>query len=283
MIKQWIDTYKPKNVQETEQALREIMQEIALAGLYRSDFFKHAAFYGGTALRIFHGLNRFSEDLDFSLLKKDNEFNINQYFDAIVAEFLAYGLKVTIIQKNKSSMSKIDSAFLKSDTLWSELKLESTMPQINISIRPIIKIKIEVDTSPPLNFATENLLLIKPFSFYVNCFQLPFLFSGKMHAVLFRKWGNRVKGRDWYDLEWYIKNEIELSLSHFSTRALESGDLNEAITSKDQIISLLIDKIDSVNFKIIKEDIIRFIPNPEVLEIWSRDYFSQLVRKINVQ
>jgi predicted nucleotidyltransferase component of viral defense system len=67
MIKEWIESYEPKSVQNTEQALREIMQEIALAGLYRANFFKHAAFYGGTALRIFHGLNRFSDDLDFSL------------------------------------------------------------------------------------------------------------------------------------------------------------------------------------------------------------------------
>jgi hypothetical protein len=192
MIKQWIESYQPNNVQETEQALREIMQEIALAGLYRASFFKHAAFYGGTALRIFHGLDRFSEDLDFSLLQKNVDFNLEPYFKSVIEEFDALGIKVSLNQKQKSTISSIDSAFLKSDTVWSELIFENTIPQIDLSIKPIVKIKIEVDTNPPLNFETENLLLTKPFSFYVNCLTLPNLFAGKMHALLFRKWKNRL-------------------------------------------------------------------------------------------
>ena len=283
MIKQWIETYSPKNVQETEQALREIMQEIALAGLYRSNFFKHAAFYGGTALRIFHGLNRFSEDLDFSLLEKNDDFNLEPYFKAIIDEFEALGIKVSLTQKQKSSVSSIDSAFLKSDTLWSELIFETTIPQINLSIKPIIKIKLEVDTRPPLGFETENKLLTKPFSFYVNCFTLPDLFAGKMHALLFRKWKNRVKGRDWYDLEWYLKNGTEINLVHFCQRALESGDWRDQTITLAQLLNLLNEKIESVDFKIIKEDIIRFIPNPEVLDIWSADYFKKLVGKIKIE
>lgn len=283
MIKQWIETYSPKNVQETEQALREIMQEIALAGLYRSNFFKHAAFYGGTALRIFHGLNRFSEDLDFSLLEKNDDFNLEPYFKAIIDEFEALGIKASLTQKQKSSVSSIDSAFLKSDTLWSELIFETTIPQINLSIKPIIKIKLEVDTRPPLGFETENKLLTKPFSFYVNCFTLPDLFAGKMHALLFRKWKNRVKGRDWYDLEWYLKNGTEINLVHFCQRALESGDWRDQTITLAQLLNLLNEKIESVDFKIIKEDIIRFIPNPEVLDIWSADYFKKLVGKIKIK
>jgi len=209
MIKEWIESYEPKNIQDTEQALREIMQEIALAGLYRANFFKHAAFYGGTALRIFHQLNRFSEDLDFSLLQKDTDFEFDYYFKSIVDEFQSLGIKVSLNQKIKSTISSIDSAFLKSDTFWSELIFEDTIPQIKLSIKPNIKIKLEIDTNPPLQFGTENKLLTKPFSFYVNCLTLPDLFAGKMHALLFRKWKTRVKGRDWYDLEWYIKKRSE--------------------------------------------------------------------------
>jgi len=276
MIKQWIESYKPNNVQETEQALREIMQEIALAGLYRSSFFKHAAFYGGTALRIFHGLDRFSEDLDFSLLEKDPDFYFEPYFKFILEEFDALGIKVSLSQKQKSPISSIDSAFLKSDTLWSELIFEDTIPQIKLSIKPIVKIKIEVDTNPPLNFDTQNLLLIKPFSFYVNCFTLPDLFAGKMHALLFRKWKNRVKGRDWYDLEWYIKKGVQINLVHFCQRALESGDWKEDTINKNQLLELLNQKIDSIDIGKVKEDIIRFIPNPKSLDIWSTAYFKQL-------
>jgi len=188
------------------------MQEITLADLYRGGFYKHAACYGGTALRIFHGLNRFSEDLDFSLLEKETEFELEPFFNSVVEEFNALGLQISLKQKTKLNISNIDSAFLKSETLWSELELGSTIPQIKFSSKPSIKIKIEVDTDPPLNFETENLLLSKPFSFYVNCFTLPNLFAGKMHALLFRKWKNRVKGKDWYDMEWYIRNGVELNL-----------------------------------------------------------------------
>jgi predicted nucleotidyltransferase component of viral defense system len=280
MIKEWIDSYKPKNVQQTEQALREIMQEIALSGLQRADFFNHAAFYGGTALRIFHGLNRFSEDLDFSLLKKEPDFEFGPYFDAIIAEFASVGIKVSLTQKMKSAISHVDSAFLRSDTSWNELVFENTIPQINLSFKPIIKIKLEIDTHPPLGFRTENLLLTKPFSFYVNCFTLPDLFAGKMHVLLFRKWNNRVKGRDWYDLEWYLKKGVEVNLVHFCQRASESNDWEGDAISKEQLIDLLKQKIASVNFDNIKEDIVRFIPNPEVLNIWSAGYFSTLADRI---
>jgi hypothetical protein len=276
MIKQWIESYEPKNIQETEQALREIMQEIALAGLYRANFFKHAAFCGGTALRIFHGLNRFSEDLDFSLLKKNPDFELDSYFNTVIEEFESLGIHVTLKQKLKSLTSNVDSAFLKSDTLWSELIFENTIPQIKLSTKPNIKIKVEVDTDPPQNFEAENQLLIKPYSFYVNCFTLPNLFAGKMHALLFRKWKNRVKGRDWYDMEWYIKKGVELNLPHLCQRAIESGDWKDNSMTKEQLMELLYVKIDSVNIENVKEDVIRFIQNSNDLEIWSRDYFKKL-------
>jgi predicted nucleotidyltransferase component of viral defense system len=282
MIKEWIESYEPKNIQDTEQALREIMQEIALAGLYRANFFKHAAFYGGTALRIFHGLNRFSEDLDFSLLQKDADFEFDYYFKSIVDEFQSLGIKVSLNQKMKSTISSIDSAFLKSDTLWSELIFEDTIPQIKLSIKPSIKIKLEIDTNPPLRFGTENKLLTKPFSFYVNCLTLPDLFAGKMHALLFRKWKTRVKGRDWYDLEWYIKKGVKLNLSHFCQRAIESGDWAQESMTKDQLLDLLAVKIASLDINRVKEDVIRFIPNPQDLDIWSRAYFQQVCEKLEI-
>ena len=282
MIKDWIESYKPKNIQETEQALGEIMQEITLAGLYRGNFYKHAAFYGGTALRIFHGLNRFSEDLDFSLLEKDAEFELELFFNAVVEEFNALGMHISLKHKTKLNISNINSAFLKSETLWSELIFESTIHQIKFPSKPSIKIKIEVDIDPPLNFETENLLLSKPFSFYVNCFTLPNLFAGKMHALLFRKWKNRVKGRDWYDMEWYIKNGVELNLKHFCQRATESGDWSEETISKNQLLELLHAKINTTKIENVKEDVIRFIQNPNELDIWTRGYFNLLVENLKV-
>jgi len=280
MIKELLQEYKPNNKTEAESALREIMQEIALAGLQRAGFFEIAAFYGGSAIRIFYGLNRYSEDLDFSLLEINPTFSLEPYFDGIIGEFEAVGMKVSIKEKKKNNQNNIDSAFLKSETVWKELILDGIIPQAGVQAFPGIKIKLEVDREPPLGFETEEKLLLRPFSFYVKCFTLSSLFAGKVHALLFRKWGTRVKGRDWYDLEWYIKNGIPLDLHHFLLRAQDTGDWKGDTITKDQLIQLLNAKIDSVSFDGIREDIKRFIPDESVLDIWSRQYFRDLVKKL---
>jgi predicted nucleotidyltransferase component of viral defense system len=280
MIKQWLETYKPKNTLDAEQALREIMQEIALAGLYRSGFFEIAAFYGGTCLRIFYEVGRFSEDLDFSLLKPLSNFSFEPYLQGILTEFSALGMQVSVREKTKTTKSNIDSAFLKWDTTWKELILKNIISQENTGIRAGIKIKLEVDTKPPLGFQTEEKLLLKPFSFYVKCFTLENLFAGKMHALLFRKWKQRVKGRDWYDMEWFIKRGTPLQLEHFLVRARDSGDWKRESISIEEFKQLLADKISSVSFKSIIEDITRFIHDDNMLNIWSEQYFRDLIGKI---
>src|SRR5690606_29460866 len=171
--------------------------------------------------------------------------------------------------KKKSKESNIDSAFLKSETIWKELVLEGMVPQSGIDQIANIKIKIEVDREPPLGFATEEKLLLRPFSFYVKCFTLPYLFAGKMHALLFRKWGKNVKGRDWYDMEWYIRKGVPLNLDHFVQRAKDSGDWPGASASESAFKEVLHQKIDSVNMQYVKDDISRFIRDTKALEIWT--------------
>ncbi|PIQ15490.1 MAG: hypothetical protein COW67_08115 [Flavobacteriales bacterium CG18_big_fil_WC_8_21_14_2_50_32_9] len=283
MIKEWIEEYNPQNEEEMVAALREIMQEITLAGLSRTDFFEKAAFYGGTALRIFYGLDRYSEDLDFSLLKPDSNFSIEPYFKAILDEFKSLGLTVSIKEKKKTNQTAIDSAFLKTETIWQEIVLEDIIKEIGVRSNKTLKIKIEVDRQPSLNFKTEEKLLLRPFSFYVKCFTKPSLFAGKMHALLFRKWKNRVKGRDWYDLEWYIKKGIPLDVNHFLTRAKDTNDWQDDSISNKQIIELLDTKIKSVSFSSIKEDVVRFIQNDAILTIWSPEYFKDLIEKIKFE
>jgi predicted nucleotidyltransferase component of viral defense system len=282
MIKEWLEEYKPRNQEEATDALREIMQDIALAGLSRAGFFEKAAFYGGTALRIFYGLDRFSEDLDFSLLKKDPDFSLGKYQDAIIDEFKALGMQVSIREKQKTNQNNIESAFLKSETVWRELVLESVIPQNGLSQVANIKIKIEIDREPPLGFDTEEKLLLKPISFYVKCLTLPNLFAGKMHALLFRKWKNNVKGRDWYDMEWYIKKGIPLNLSHFVIRAKDSGAWNRDDITEDEFRKLLNEKIDTVKMDYVINDIRRFVKDPRVLDIWSPQYFHDLVSNLKV-
>lgn len=280
MIKEWIEEYNPKNEEEILSTLREIMQKIALAGLSRTDFFGKAAFYGGTALRIFYGMDRFSEDLDFSLLEQNPDFSLTPYFSAIVTEFEALGMKVNIQEKKKQKQTAIDFAFLKSETLLKEIVLEDIVAQAGIKSNKSIKIKIEVDRQPPLGFETEEKLLICPFSFYVNCFTLSSLFAGKIHALLFRKWKNRIKGRDWYDMEWYIRRGVPLDVNHFLQRAKDTGDWKEENITREQILALLQERIETVSIESAKEDIIRFIPDDEKLEIWSPKYFSDLITKM---
>ena len=282
MIKEWLETYQPSSQEEAKDALREIMQEIALSGLYRAGFFEKAAFYGGTALRIFYGLDRFSEDLDFSLLAVEPEFSLSKYQDAIVQEFEALGLHVSIKEKQKTNQTNIDSAFLKSETIWKELVLEGIIPQNGMEQVANVKIKIEVDREPPLGFETEDKLLLQPFSFYVKCLTLPNLFAGKMHALLFRKWGKNVKGRDWYDMEWYIRKGIPLNLNHFLIRAKDSEDWKKDTITEAEFRELLAKKIDTVKMDYVINDIKRFIRDANKLAIWSPKYFHDLVNNLKV-
>lgn len=282
MIKEWLETYQPASQEEAKDALREIMQEIALAGLYRAGFFEKAAFYGGTALRIFYGLDRFSEDLDFSLLSVEPEFSLSKYQYAIVQEFEALGMRVSIREKQKTNKTNIDSAFLKSETVWKELVLEGIIPQNGMEQVANVKIKIEVDREPPLGFETEDKLLLQPFSFYVKCLTLPNLFAGKMHALLFRKWGENVKGRDWYDMEWYIRKRIPLNLNHFLIRAKDSGDWKKDTISEAEFRELLAQKIDTVKMDYVINDIKRFIRDTNRLAIWSAKYFHDLANNLKV-
>lgn len=277
MIQAWIEEYAPANEDEIISALREIMQEVALAGLSRTDFFKKAAFYGGTALRIFHGLDRYSEDMDFSLLEPNDKFSLTPYFSAITEEFQSLGMYVDIREKRKTKKTAIDSAFLKSETILKEIVLKDIIEQTGVRSNKSVKIKIEIDKLPPLGFEVEDKLLLRPFSFYTKCFTPPSLFAGKTHALLFRKWKERVKGRDWYDMEWYIKKNIPLDIHHFLKRAQDTQDWNQGNITQEQILDLIHAKIDSVNLDRVKEDVVRFIDNPSRLDIWSPQYFKDLI------
>jgi len=270
---QMIGRYVIKTSEDRINAMHEVMQEIALAGLYRAGFFNKAAFYGGTCLRIFHSLPRFSEDLDFSLIQSEPDFSLEPYFDAIIDEFLAMGRKVVISKKEQKKPSAIESAFLKDDTEIYNIRFQSN---------PTIKIKIEVDTQPPKEFSTEPKLLVLPFSFMVRCFTLPDLFAGKMHALLYRSWKKRVKGRDWFDFEWYIRHNIPLGFEHFVNRAQQTQGHKPSM-SPTILKELLKKKIIDTDINLVKNDVRPFIKDPSIMDIWSTDYFSQLIDFLKIQ
>ena len=253
---------------DRRNALYEVMQQIVLGGLYRGGFFKEAAFYGGTCLRIFHGLRRYSEDMDFSLLEKNPNFNLEAYFPAVIEEARLLGREVTITKKDKRGFGKVESAFLKDNT---------DVYNITFQTEKTLKIKIEVDINPPLQFHTEQKLLMQPFSFTTRCFTLPDLYAGKMHALTFRAWKNRIKGRDWYDFEWYVRNRVPLDFEHLRVRAEEFNGLN---LTKESFPELLKERLRNADIDVVKADVEPYIIDKRELEIWSNDYFLQLADMI---
>jgi predicted nucleotidyltransferase component of viral defense system len=271
LFDQMLSRYKIQTDDDYINAQHEVMQQITLAGLYRGGFFNKAAFYGGTCLHIFHGLQRFSEDMDFSLLQSDVAFKLENYFEPIKIEFNALGRDIVINKKEKNSQTNVESAFLKDNTAIYNLEFKTERS---------IKIKIEVDVNPPSGFETEHKLLLLPFSFMTRCYTLPDLYAGKMHALLFRNWKNRVKGRDWYDFEWYVRNNTVLNLQHLGQRSSQFRSLTQGELTQSNFIQLLKDKISKTNIEMVKADVRPFIKNPGEMDIWSTEYFTQLVDMI---
>lgn len=269
VFEQMLSLYPQKTANDRRNATYEVMQQVVLAGLYRGGFFEHAAFYGGTCLRLFHGVERYSEDMDFSLLKKDENFSLEQYFPAIIDECRLLGRNVEITRKDKRTFGKVESAFLKDNT---------DVYNISFQTEKSIRIKIEVDTMPPLRFETEQQLLLQPFSFMVRCFTLPCLFAGKMHALLFRQWKNRVKGRDWYDFEWYVRTSVPLNFTHLQARVKEFNGME---IDREQFQTMLKERLSQTDIRQVKADVLPFVQNPSELDIWSNDYFVQLARRIH--
>ena len=263
-----LSAYEQTTEQQKRNATFEVNQQIILAGLYNGGFFDEAAFYGGTCLRIFHGLQRFSEDMDFSLLAPNKAFDFSRFFQPIIDEFAIVGRKVEITKKDKKAFGKVESAFLKDNT---------DVYDVTFQTEKSVKIKIEVDTQPPLKFNTEQKLLLLPKSFMVRCYTLPNLFAGKMHALLYRTWKNRVKGRDWYDFEWYIRHTTPLDFNHLHERTLQ---FNQEDISKELLIEKLKQRFSTADINQVKADVLPFVRNPKELDIWTNDYFLQLASKI---
>jgi len=268
IFNQMLSAYDLATEQQRRNATFEVNQQIILAGLYNGGFFNEAAFYGGTCLRIFHGLQRFSEDMDFSLLTPNEGFDFTQYFQPIIDQFAIVGREVEIKKKDKKSFGKVESAFLKDNT---------DVYDVTFQTEKSIKIKIEVDTQPPLKFNTEQKLLLLPESFMTRCFTLPDLFAGKMHALVYRAWKNRVKGRDWYDFEWYVRHNVPLDFTHLQKRVWQ---FNHEEIGKEAFLEKLNERLATSDINQVKTDVMPFLRNPKELDIWSNDYFLQLAQMI---
>lgn len=268
-------------IYDKKNALKEVIQEIILCGLSRAGFFKEVAFYGGTALRIFYGLDRFSEDLDFSLLEENQNFDLAKYFPILEKEVKSFGLNVEITEKEKSIDSDIKSAFLKGNTREHMLLFYPNSPLLGISSNELIKIKFEVDINPPKYASFEPQFKLLPAPYEVNLYDAPSLFAGKLHAVICRSWKNRIKGRDLYDYVFYLGKGTSFNLPHLRERLIQTGtiDSTSELTLKD-VKNLLIEKFDAIDFEQAKKDVLPFIKDTRSIDIWSSTFFKAITQNL---
>lgn len=280
-LKDMLEAYRPETPADYQNAAREIVQEIALLGLWRGGFFEHAAFYGGTALRIFHGLRRFSEDLDFTLVDPGDETRLDRYLPGVATELESWGFSFEAEAKSTGEASGIESAFLKGSTqldllhIGAPADLARRLPQ-----NQRLRIKLEMDLEPPPNATTEVRTQLLPTPYQVRLYDLPSLFAGKLHAVLCRGWQSRVKGRDFYDFVWYAGRNIQPNLPHLEARMRQSGHWTGGALTRQVLVDLLRKRCAAIDFKQAAEEVRVFLPDPRELQLWSREFFGGLAARL---
>lgn len=281
ILEQMIESYNPRNNEEKRHVVKEVMQEIVLCGLSKAGFFNVAAFYGGTALRIFYGLDRFSEDLDFALLAKDRSFDLERYFPILKKTVNSFGLNVDIELKNKTHDSNVKSAFLKGDTVEHFLLFYPNDPVQGINKSEKVKIKFEIDTMPPGLATYETKYQLLPMPYGVKLYDDASLFSGKIHAIICRTWKSRVKGRDLYDYVFYLARNTKYNLPHLRVKLIDSNYIssNEDIDC-DDVKKILVHRFEEIDFNAAKDDVIPFIKDTSVLDIWSKEFFTSITANL---
>ena len=284
VIEEMLKSYQVDNIYDRKNAMKEIMQEIVLCGLSRAGFFKEAAFYGGTALRIFYGLDRFSEDLDFSLEQINLDFDLCSYFPVLEKEVKAFGLNVEIQEKEKTKDSNIRSAFLKGNTKEHLLLFYEDERLVgSVAKNEVVKIKFEVDTNPPAFATYEHKYRLLPVPYEIRLYDMPSLFAGKIHAVICRGWQSRVKGRDLYDYIFYLSKAVTVNQKHLRARLIDSGYISEnQECTLEEIKTMLKNRFDSIDFLQARKDVEPFIRDTSVLDIWSSDFFKQITEGLKV-
>lgn len=279
IIQERLKNYKAHSKQEELNALKEIYQEVALAGLARSDFFKLAAFQGGTALRIVHQLQRFSEDLDFVLLIPSKSFQWQSYLKAIELEFNSFGVNLEIKERT-AAQGAIKTAFLKEDSFARILELTyDRLP----SDEQKITIKLEIDTQPPEGSNFDNAFLTYPYPFSLLIQDFPSLFASKCHALLCRKYE---KGRDWFDFLWYLSRNTPLNSLLLKNALYQAGPYqNQTISySKKWLCEAFEQKISAIDWKSAKRDVENFlrVEQRKFVENWSKELFQKQIEKIEL-
>lgn len=282
IIKGLVVRYGCRTSEDVKNALKEVIQEITLLGLWRAKFFEHAALYGGTALRILHGLDRFSEDLDFILLKKNPSIQLEKYLKSLETELSSFGLSVRVKEKQKSTQSAIRSAHLTANVREYIVEVEAMGDLVEtLQMEEKVKVKLEIDTRSCKAMETETRAMLHPIAFFVKALDLPSLFSGKLHAILCRDWNGRVKGRDWFDLIWFCQKNTPVNYPFFEAKMRQSGHYNDQKPLDATILyRLLVERIETLDVASAKQDVARFIADRKWIEAWSKELFLSIAGRI---
>ena len=282
ILEQMVEAYQPKNNEEKRNVVKEVMQEITLCALSKAGFFDVAAFYGGTALRIFYGLDRFSEDLDFSLMTKNKDFDLSTYVPSLKRIVQSFGLNVEVEIKHKTLDSAIQSAFLKGDTIEQFLLFYPNDLVTGINKNEKVKIKFEIDTMPASLATYERKYRLLPMPYSIKLYDEASLFSGKIHAVICRSWKSRVKGRDLYDYVFYLTRNTKFNLDHLREKLIESHYISqEDKFDVDFVKALLIARFNEIDFNDAKKDVLPFITDTSILDIWSKEFFIAITSQLS--
>lgn len=256
---------KSKSIPEKINYLREFLQLMILKNIYEQKAFNNIAFLGGTALRILFDMNRFSEDLDFSLINEKN-YDFNKINENIVVFFKYNNISV---ETNPKTKNNVHSTFLKFPNILKDLNL-SLMDNQKLSI------KFEVDSNPPKGWKLENILVNKSFLMQINCFSLSSMFATKLHACFFRKY---TKGRDFYDLVWYLSKKIKPNIELLNNAIYQTENKNLNI-NENNFLDFIIERIENVNFDLIKKDVTQFLFDVNELNFINKDFIISLCKKM---
>lgn len=279
ILSDMLSPYQNRGEINTERAFREVAQQILLAGLARTDFFDHASFYGGTCLRIFYGLDRFSEDLDFGITSNDPSFSLSEYLPAIDAAFSELGLQMKASIREKIASTTVESAYVDGpvrDLLIELFPKDERVAKIVFNQK--IKIKFEVAKAFVPGATYEYKPLFLPYYSKVRCHDKESLFAGKISAVLARNWKSRVKGRDYYDFAFYVSRGTGINMDYLKHQLVHDDYLEENRDLNLEVLKeLLTDKMSALDVEQAKSDVRPFLYDESVLNCWSTGYFLDLV------
>ena len=280
LIQGRLEDYRCTSAEEEMNALREILQELILAGLSRTDFFVKAAFHGGTQLRIFEGVRRFSEDLDFALVSQDQSFQLLPYLEKVSEELAAIGVTMEVRDKSKASVT-VKKGFLKTDSMVKILDLRFVGGRGTQGSSPKISIKMEVDSNPPAGATYRAKQLLFPIPASVRVFDRESAFAGKMHALLCRQY---IKGRDWFDFVWYAGVKAKLNHELLSSAIDQQGPWagKGIVTSDEWVRERLMEVIAKMDWSAAKRDVMPFVYATDrlSLDLWRGDFFSSLAERL---